>query len=84
MPTGLPLCIKSDSSFSKIFNAAMILSSASKFLAALPRPPYTIKSSGRSATSGFKLFNNMRNAASCTQPLQLSVLPVGVLYFMGS
>ena len=84
MPTGFPLCINRVSSFSKIFNALMILSRASKLRAALPRPPYTIRSSGRSATSGSRLFNNILNAASCIQPLQCSLLPVGVLYFTGS
>src|SRR5436853_1320631 len=84
MPTGLPDCISNDSSFSKIFNALMILSSASKFLAAFPRPPYTINSSGFSATSGSRLLSSMRNAASCIHPLQESFVPVGVLYLTGS
>src|SRR5215203_2361475 len=84
MPTGLPLCIKSDSSFSSIFNAAIMLSKASKLRAAFPLPPYTIKSSGRSATSGLRLFNNILNAASWIHPLQLNCEPVGVLYFIGS
>src|SRR4030095_14973548 len=84
IPTGLPDWINNDSSFSNTFNAAIILSSASKFLAAFPLPPYTISSSGRSATSGLRLFNNILNAASCIQPLQLSLLPVGVLYLTAS
>src|SRR5215204_3447536 len=84
IPTGLPDWINSDSSFSNTFNAAIILSSASKFLAAFPLPPYTIRSSGRSATSGSRLLSNILNAASCIQPLQLSLLPVGVLYLMAS
>ena len=84
MPTGLPLCMSKLSSFSNIFKPFMMLSNASKLRAALPRPPYTIKSSGRSATSGSRLFKSILNAASCTQPLQMSVVPVGVLYFMGS
>src|SRR5712671_6178712 len=84
MPTGLPDWINKDSSFSTIFNALMILSNASKLRAALPRPPYTIRSSGRSATSGSRLFNNILNAASCIQPLQEILVPVGVLYLTGS
>src|SRR5260370_16697548 len=43
--------------------------------AALPVPPYTTKSSGFSATSGSRLFINMRRAASCCHPLQESVVP---------
>jgi hypothetical protein len=61
-----------------------MLSSASKFRAAFPLPPYTINSSGRSATSGFKLFKSILKAASWIHPLQLSLVPVGVLYFTGS
>jgi len=55
MPTGLPLCTSNVSSFSNIFNEAMISSSAWKFLAALPLPPYTINSSGRSANFGIQI-----------------------------
>ena len=80
MATGLPLCISRVSSSSKSFKAFIIRSSDSILRAALPRPPYTINSSGRSATSGSRLFRSIRRAASCTQPLQFSFVPVGVLY----
>mgnify|MGYP003333800519 CR=1 FL=1 len=45
-------------------NALQISSKAGQLRAALPNPPYTIRSSGRSATSGSKLLCNMRYAAS--------------------
>ena len=74
----------SDSSFSKIFNAAMMLSSASKFLAAFPRPPYTINSSGRSATSGFKIVQQHSQCCFLYPAFAVDCVPVGVLYLIGS
>src|SRR5688572_6687192 len=50
---------------------------ASQLRAALPVPPYTTRSSGRSATSGSRLFMSMRSAASCCQPLQEIEVPRG-------
>ena len=79
MATGFPLCIRSVSLSFKSIKAFCIVSKASRFRAALPRPPYTIKSSGRSATSASKLFTSIRRAASCTQPLQRRVGPTGAL-----
>src|SRR5580658_8793188 len=52
-------------------------SKASQDRAARPLPPYTTRSSGRSATSGSRLFINMRSAASCGQPWQLRSVPRG-------
>src|SRR5258706_2481087 len=52
-----------------------ITSNAFHGRAALPVPPYTTKSAGRSATSGSRLLHSMRNAASCTHPLQESSAP---------
>jgi hypothetical protein len=43
-------------------------SNAAQLRAALPVPPYTTRSSGRSATSGSRLFMSIRNAASCGHP----------------
>ena len=42
-----------------------------------PVPPYTTRSSGRSATSGSRLFMSIRSAASCVQPLQDRSRPRG-------
>ena len=47
--------------------------------AARPVPPYTIRSSGRSATSGSRLFISIRSAASCGHPLQEMRAPRGAL-----
>src|SRR5687767_15137807 len=47
----------------------------SQLRAALPVPPYTTRSCGRSATSGSRLFISIRSAASCGHPLQEIVLP---------
>src|SRR6185437_7428327 len=54
-----------------------IASNASQLRAALPVPPYTTRSSGRSATSGSRLFISIRIAASCCHPLQVISLPCG-------
>src|SRR2546422_3390794 len=40
-------------------------------------PPYTTRSSGRSATSGSRLFISMRSGASVSQLLALSCVPRG-------
>ena len=56
---------------------ATMASNAGQLRAALPEPPYTTRSSGRSATSGSRLFISIRSAASCGQPLQESVVPRG-------
>ena len=52
-------------------------SKLSQSRAARPMPPYTTSSCGRSATSGCRLFISMRNGASVSQLLALSVVPVG-------
>ena len=52
-------------------------SKASHERAARPVPPYTTRSSGRSATSGSRLFISMRSAASCGHPLHERSLPRG-------
>src|SRR6267143_1250432 len=76
-PTGLPDCTSSVSSSSSSRNVRQIASNDAQFRAALPVPPYTTRSAGRSATSGSRLFMSMRSAASCCQPLQESVAPRG-------
>src|SRR5215218_2966067 len=71
--------MSSVSSCSSRRSVATIASNASHERAALPEPPYTIKSSGRSATAGSRLFINIRRAASCGQPLQVMAAPRGAL-----
>src|SRR5258705_9821652 len=76
-PTGLPLCTRSVSSFSRVVRLATIASKARQFRAALPVPPYTTRSSQRSATSGSRLFISIRSAASCGHPLHEMAVPRG-------
>src|SRR5450759_5149302 len=76
-PTGLPDWTSSVSSFSKRRNSRTMASKASQERAARPVPPYTARSSGRSATSGSRLFISIRSAASWAQPLQLRSGPRG-------
>jgi hypothetical protein len=64
IPTGLPDWTSSVSSRSRLPRERTIPSKASQLRAALPDPPYTISSSGCSATSGSRLFISMRSAAS--------------------
>jgi hypothetical protein len=52
-----------------------MVSNASQLRAARPVPPYTMSSSGFSATSGSRLFSSIRSTASWTQPRQRSVEP---------
>src|SRR5689334_7599845 len=76
-PTGLPDWI---SSVSLSFNSRSDFRMASKhsqLRAARPMPPYTTSACGFSATSGSRLFCNMRNGASVSQLLQVSWLPRG-------
>src|SRR5579863_484528 len=49
----------------------------SQLRAALPMPPYTTSSSGRSATSGSRLFISMRSGASVSQDLAVRRGPRG-------
>src|SRR3989442_4184065 len=76
-PTGLPDCTSSVSSSSSTRSVRQIASNEAQFRAALPVPPYTTRSSGRSATSGSRLFINIRRAASWTHPLQDFAVPRG-------
>ena len=77
--TGLPDCTTSVSSCSRRRSVSTIASNAGHDRAARPLPPYTISSSGRSATSGSRLFMSMRSAASCGHPLQEIAAPRGAL-----
>ena len=54
-----------------------IASNASQLRAARPVPPYTTRSSGRSATSGSRLFISIRSGASVCQDRAVSVVPRG-------
>ena len=76
-PTGLPDWTSSVSSSASVVRAAQMASKASHERAARPVPPYTTRSSGRSATSGSRLFISMRNAASVGHDRQVSVVPRG-------
>src|SRR5690606_33462608 len=75
--TGFPDWTSIVSSSSSSRSVRTIASNASQLRAARPVPPYTTRSSGRSATSGSRLFISIRSAASCVQPLQLSSAPRG-------
>ena len=76
-PTGLPDCTSRVSSSSRSFSVSTIASNASQLRAARPVPPYTTRSSGRSATSGSRLFISMRSGASVCQLFALSSVPRG-------
>src|SRR5215831_14382716 len=76
-PTGLPDWTSRVSSPSRSRSDATIASKASQLRAARPDPPYTMSSSGCSATSGSRLFISIRMAASCGQPLQVRSVPRG-------
>nr|WP_234753995.1 hypothetical protein [Arthrobacter ramosus] len=74
-PTGLPDWTSRVSSFSRVSRVRVIASNAAQDRAARPVPPYTTRASGRSATSGSRLFINMRNGASVCQLLAVSSVP---------
>src|SRR5260370_7740077 len=76
-PTGLPDWTSSVSSPFRRRSSRTMASNASHDRAARPVPPYTTRSSGRSATSGSRLFISIRIAASCGQPRQLISVPRG-------
>ena len=76
-PTGFPDCTSNVSSWSSRRSDSTMASKAAQLRAALPEPPYTMRSSGRSATSASRLFISMRSAASCGQPLHESAVPRG-------
>ena len=78
-PTGLPDWTSRVSSASSSRSAATIASYDSRFRAALPIPPYTTRSSGRSATSGSRLFISIRSGASVSQLFADRTGPVGAL-----
>ena len=72
-PTGLPDCTSIVSSAVSVVSVRAIASNASQLRAAWPVPPYTTRSSGRSATSGSRLLCSMRYAASCGQPRHVQI-----------
>src|SRR5262249_50753820 len=79
MPTGFPDWTSRVSSLPSDSRQPTIASKHSQFRAALPMPPYTTSSPGRSATSGSRLFMSIRSAASWSQDLQRSAVPRGAL-----
>src|SRR5579863_5916361 len=76
-PTGLPDWTSMVSSSRSEVSVRTIASNAFQLRAALPVPPYTTRSSGRSATSGSRLFISIRNGASVCQDRAVSVVPRG-------
>src|SRR3954471_9167949 len=74
-PTGLPLCTSSVSSGPIERSVSVMASKLRQSRAARPLPPYTTRSSGRSATSGSRLFCSIRSAASWIHPLQERAVP---------
>src|SRR4029453_11059059 len=76
-PTGLPDWTSRVSSPPSRRRGATIRSKAAHSRAAPPGPPYTTRSSGRSATSGSRLLQSIRRAPSCCQPRQESLGPRG-------
>src|SRR4029079_3316733 len=75
--TGLPDWTTSVSSAPSAVSDRTMPSNAAQLRAALPVPPYTTRSSGRSATSGSRLFWSIRKAASCGHPRHDSSEPRG-------
>src|ERR1035441_9076489 len=77
MPTGRPDCTSSVSSLASDSSARTMAWKLGQSRAARPVPPYTISSSGFSATSGSRLLCSMRRAASWCHPWQRRVAPRG-------
>src|SRR5450631_1091201 len=65
------------SSFSNVVSVRTIASKDFQSRAALPVPPYTTRSSGRSAFSGSRLFISIRSGASVVHDLAVRVVPRG-------
>src|SRR5450631_286152 len=63
------------SSFSNVVSVRTIASKDFQSRAALPVPPYTTRSSGRSAFSGSRLFISIRSGASVVHDLAVRVVP---------
>src|SRR5699024_3601162 len=61
----------------------VIASKQAQLRAALPVPPYTTRSSGRSATSGSRLFCSIRSGASVWQLLAVIRVPRGLFTSRG-
>src|SRR6266699_3861868 len=74
-PTGFPDCTSRVSSSPRVVRVRQMRSNDAQSRAALPVPPYTTRSCGRSATSGSRVFMSMRSAASWIQPLQVRAGP---------
>src|SRR4051794_25064791 len=76
-PTGFPLCTSIVSSSPSVVRVRTSASYAAQLRAARPVPPYTTRSSGRSAFSGSRLFISIRSGASVCHDRAVSVLPRG-------
>src|SRR5665811_1293873 len=76
-PTGRPDWTSMVSSFSSVVRVRTIASKDFQSRAALPVPPYTTRSSGRSAFSGSRLFISIRSGASVVHDLAVRVVPRG-------
>src|SRR4051812_13300779 len=76
-PTGLPDWTSIVSSSRRSVRVRTIASKAGQLRAARPVPPYTTRSSGRSATSGSRLFISIRSGASVCQERAVSEVPRG-------
>src|SRR5690348_6806120 len=74
-PTGLPLWTSMVSSFSSERSVLTRASYDSQLRAAFPVPPYTTRSSGRSAFSGSRLFINIRSGASVCHDFAVRSVP---------
>jgi CoA:oxalate CoA-transferase len=76
MATGRPDCTIRVSSASRSRRLAQMRSKSSHVRAARPMPPYTTNSCGFSATSGCKLFINIRKGASVNHDFAVISVPV--------
>src|SRR4051812_6813747 len=76
-PTGRPDWTSIVSSSASVSSVATRARNDGQSRAAFPVPPYTTRSSGRSATSGSRLFMSIRLAASCGHPCAVRVPPRG-------
>src|SRR5438876_2301365 len=70
-PTGFPDCTNSVSSSSSADSVRHTASNDAQSRTALPVPPYTMSSSGRSATSGSRLFRSEEHTSELQSPVHL-------------
>ena len=75
--TGLPLCTSSVSSSASVRSVRTMASNASHERAARPVPPYTTRSSGRSATSAIEVVHQHAQRGFLLPPRQRALAPRG-------